>query len=353
MLARTDYMIHSLDDNLKMIEYNLHSPAGFAKNTVPWYQFLMTSVLKCKGNFGHFEANKISKRFALVIVHAMEEYEKMYKTTNTKALFIVFDGNPKLINIRPIMIDIFKQGRIAIKRTFSEMAKLIKVDDENRLFVDGSEISVVFNGTTGNAESYFRDDNWHSVIRPIEFSRAVKSPDMGQVLANFKKVQQYFTQTQNFLEEFNDFDSCLEMRKAMIGTFDLNDRNLALEVLQEPENFVLKSAFGEGGGHCLFDDDLKEKVRSWLNEWDQSRQERAQFVVMQKIRPPTHENWSVAGGGKMRQGQFVAEVGFFGTLLAVDGRVLSNDYIGTYVRNKLDSENEIGCGNVSSLIIED
>ena len=344
MLSRIDYMIDEHSDQLKMVEFNLHS-VGVVDNS-PLYDFLNGLNLKQSDNF---------LQVAKILGKAVDKYEQIYKTNSqTTILLVIFENDTDILCYRHIEIQLWKLGYSVKMRSIEQLGKLVMFD-EDRLLVEGSEISLVYFRTLPD-ERNFNVDNFESVIQPIELSRAIKLPDIGQVLISYKTFQQYFTQNEHVFEHFNDPTSCRQMREVLMDFYKIDDLKLVDEAIANPQNYVLKLSYGEAGAGCWFDVDLKLKLEEWKSNWDDSSNERCNFLLMKKINPPSFENVQVTNGYKWQRGQFNSEYGFYGALISVDDDIVFNDFIGNIVKGKAVGNND-AClhanGRLSSLIIDD
>ena len=351
MVARIDYMVDEPSDELKMVEFNLHSVGVHEISNL--YNFLLKTVL-IPNEAIDFKPSENYLQVAKLLGHGVDEYEKLYLTAKTTILFVTFANDLNILYYRHIEICLWKLGYTVKVRSLDQLGSLVKRDEiDNRLLIEGDEVSLVYFRTLPD-ETNFGDDNFESVIRPVELSRAIKVPDIGQVLISFKPFQQYFTQNGHVFERFNE--SCSEMRRVLMDLRPINDLNFVNQVLSKPQDYVLKLSYGEGGGGCLFGNDLKLKLEYWKDNWESSSFERSNFLLMKKILPPSIENIQVNQGYEWKRDLFNAEFGFYGGLISVDGKIITNNFIGSCVRSKRSQDNEVGLcasrGKLSSVIVE-
>ena len=350
-------MIDKMDNELKLVEYNLHSIGGVPSKVSQWYRFLFKTLKK---NFPiENEATQVEK-FASFIGRAVDEYEKMYETTNTLVVIVSLNNDLNMVDKRYVEIALRQLGYQTKLIDMADFCQKAKMDENNRrLLIQEIEVSVVYYRICPDEDFFSSDILFHSLIQPIEMSRSVKIPDIGQVLVNFKKVQQFLSSRKcgYFLKTLvYDDQKWQGIEKTFVETYDLHDSSIAKMALNHIDNFVLKLAFHEGGGTCLFNEDAKVKIEKWLCDWEGSLEERRQFVLMKKILPPSFENWEILPGYHYNKSKFTAEFGFFGGLLAVDGQIIANDNIGYNARCKDQSANESGIrdgnGRTSYLVVK-
>ena len=342
MLSRIDYMVDEPSDEMKMIEFNLLSVGVFDNSHC--HDFLLKNVFQ---NGAKFKQTQNFFKTANILGRAVDEYEKLYKTSGTWILLVMFDNDVDIMDYRRVEIELWKLGYSVKVRSLVQLRRsLVKHDGDddkvgNRLSVEGDEISLVYFRTLPD-ENNFSIGNFETVIRPIELSRAIKLPDVGQILISFKTFQQYFTQNEHVFERFvADSESCREMRQVLMDLHQVNDLDLVNQVLDKPQDYVLKLAYGEGGGGCFSGDDMKLKLEAWKANWEDSSNERSNFLLMKKIHSPSFENVEVTHGYKWKRDLFNPEYGFYGSLLSVDGKVIVNDVIGSAIRSKAVGTSDI------------
>ena len=98
--------------------------------------------------------------------------------------------------------------------------------------------------------------------------------------------------------------------------------------------YVLKPQ-REGGGNNLFGAELRDALRSM------GAAERAAYILMERIVPPTHPA-SLMRGGELDGGECACELGVFGVFLGDGQRTLLNEEAGHLLRVKLDGVDEGG-----------
>ena len=103
---------------------------------------------------------------------------------------------------------------------------------------------------------------------------------------------------------------------------------------EAPDMYVLKPQ-REGGGNNLFGAELRDALRSM------GAAERAAYILMERIVPPTHPA-SLMRGGELDGGECACELGVFGVFLGDGQRTLLNEEAGHLLRVKLDGVDEGG-----------
>lgn len=116
--------------------------------------------------------------------------------------------------------------------------------------------------------------------------------------------------------------------------------NAAVEMgISNPQRFVLKPQ-REGGCNNLYGADIKDFLKS-----EKSVQNRAAWILMDRIYPPVHRNYIVKyGNGNMNfeTKELVSELGIFGVIIGDDKNIVMNKQAGHMLRTKLSTDNEGG-----------
>lgn len=113
---------------------------------------------------------------------------------------------------------------------------------------------------------------------------AVKCPSVFQQLAGTKKVQQVLAEPSE-LERFLGDEDATRLRACFANLYGLDADGgadvdaIVARAIAQPGAFVLKPQ-REGGGNNLYGEELAEALRTY------SKEERASFILMERIRPP-------------------------------------------------------------------
>ena len=149
----------------------------------------------------------------------------------------------------------------------------------------------------------------------LERSRAIKVPTILSHLSTFKKVQQALSQPGQ-LHRFLSPDRAALIQSTFHPLYPLDGaaplgqwaQGLALDPSRAVDH-VLKPSL-EGGGHNVYGPAISGFLASIKRErW-------ADFVLMERIRPPTSEICNILlSGREIYQGPVVSELGVFGSVL--------------------------------------
>ena len=256
------------------------------------------------------------------------------------------------------------RGVRTFRRTFRELHSQLSSGPNERLILLGcGAIDVVYLRAGYQYQDYVATDldtrRCCDALRAtrifIERHRVAVNATVAQQLATSKRTQQYLSEAsaKKLLEydlsesEVQSLQSILaEMRPVGVHTADY------LREEGEVANWVLKNQ-GEGGGHCLFDEQILEQLQL-LSEDDY-----AAWTLMRRLRPVARNTPTAIirkGLGQETEG-LVSELGLFTAHLA--GKPLLQDqsdpaYLGYLVRSKPPGVTEggihSGFGVLDSLI---
>lgn len=175
----------------------------------------------------------------------------------------------------------------------------------------------------------------------VHNSSVISIPDLPGQLSGAKKIQQELTKPgrlkafglsdeeaavveATFVRQYAPEDSVAEQGSVLAWE----------DALAHPNKYVLKPQ-REGGGHNLYDEEL-QKALNRLNS-----DERAAYILMERIQPKTHKTFLVRGGEAM-EAEVVSEIGRFGVFLAKGDEILLNQDAGSLVRTKQKDVKEGG-----------
>lgn len=201
-----------------------------------------------------------------------------------------------------------------------------------------TEVSVVYFRAGYTPNDYAGEAEWEARLL-VERSLAVKCPSIGQHLAGTKKVQQVLAEPAQ-LARFMDAEQAAMLRSSFAGLYGLDEDGgdaveaAVAQAIDRPEAFVLKPQ-REGGGNNLYGDELREALRTM------SAQERASYILMQRIVPPTHAV-PLMRDGALDGGACISELGIYGVFLGDGRQVLLNKQTGHLLRTKLADVDEGG-----------
>lgn len=189
----------------------------------------------------------------------------------------------------------------------------------------------------------------------LEHSDAIVVPRVAVQLAGTKKVQQVLSDPK-VLGRYLDAGSARSLLDTFAGIYGPEEPVAARggplpawrAAIEEPGRFVLKPQ-REGGGNNFYDEDIPRVLAA------STVRERAGYVVMERIRPLTHDTVLVREGAA-RPATCVSEIGRFGVLLAERDTVAINQDVGYLVRTREQHLREggvsAGFGHLDSLQLD-
>jgi len=258
----------------------------------------------------------------------------------TAVLMVVQPTERNVIDQRGIEHALWREHAVPLVRMPLKQVLASGVLDgpQRRLRVDGVEVSVVYFRAGYTPNDFPSEAEW-SARTLIERSMAIKCPSVAQHLAGTKKVQQVLAQPAQ-LARFASDEQAAVLRSCFAGLYGLDeDGGEAVEAIVRkaraaPDDFVLKPQ-REGGGNNLYGEELRAALGAM------SPAERASFILMERIRPPT-SSVPLMRDGELDGGPCTCELGVYGVFLGDGRRVLLNQPAGHLLRVKLDGVNEGG-----------
>ena len=175
--------------------------------------------------------------------------------------------------------------------------------------------SVVYFRAGYTPDDYPGDAEWRARLL-VERSKAVKCPCLAQHLAGTKKVQQQLA-VPGELERFTaNAAEAAQLRACFAKLYGLEEggargaaavEEIVAEAVRAPDGFVLKPQ-REGGGNNLYGGELADALRAM------SPSERASYILMERIRPPSCP-MPLMRQGDLDGGGCTCELGVYGVVL--------------------------------------
>ncbi|CAJ1447127.1 unnamed protein product, partial [Effrenium voratum] len=202
------------------------------------------------------------------------------------------------------------------------------VREPKALLVDGYEVAV----------AYFRSGYWPQHFegawearRVVELSEAVKCPSAPAQLAGMKKVQELLCQSCELMKFLPEEKAQMVSRtfgQQFDPSCDSPETKQAVQAaMTNPGDWVLKPQV-EGSGELYFDEDIPRMLTS------RSQDQLAEFILMERVRPPCTPSAVLGPDGKVVLRSAVAELGIFGAFVAAGSQVKCNKAVGHLLRSK-------------------
>lgn len=321
---------------LKQIEINTISASfgGLASRTPAVHRHVLSVLNKTK-DAARILSNNPSKGLALGIAKAWE----LYGSAKALVLLVAQEKERNVFDQRAIENELLARNIHVIRRRFEDVAEKGTLDQDRKLFLDGQEIAVVY-FRDGYMPSQYNEQNWEARLL-LERSCAVKCPDIATQLAGTKKVQQELSRV-GVLEMLlpDQPEAVARLRATFAGQYSLDlgeegDQALA-EALAAPSRFVLKPQ-REGGGNNLYGEEMVQALKRLKDS-----EERASYILMEKIEPEPFGNCLLRPGCPVRVVPCVSELGIFGVYVRQGKTLVMNKHVGHLLRTKANEHADGG-----------
>ncbi|XP_017266719.1 glutathione synthetase [Kryptolebias marmoratus] len=339
-LNRSDYMLDQKEDktsSLKQIEINtIAASFGGLSSRTP---HVHRCVLKLAGRLEESRLildNNPAAGLAGAIIKAWE----LYGSERAAVMFLVEEVMINIFDHRFIENELRKRNVPTIRKQFDDVAKTGSLDQDKRLFVDGTEVAVVYFRTGYMPQNYISEESWEARLM-MERSLAAKCPDIHTHLVGTKKVQQVLARP-GVLERFFPAqpEVVQQIRATFTGLYTLDmgpegDRTEQM-ALAEPERFVLKPQ-REGGGNNLYGSDIIQVLNAV-----RGTPERTAYILMDKISPATVQNYLLRRDAVLKVSHCLSELGVFGVYVRQGREMLMNECVGHLLRTKSSEHSDGG-----------
>ncbi|CAL8260071.1 unnamed protein product [Gadus morhua 'NCC'] len=330
-INRSDYMLDESEVQgglLKLVEINTFAAGAFG--TSDTIAPLHRHVLRLAGLEG-LRSSVPDSNSTVRLASALQRAWELYARPQAAILFLVDDVEMIFFSHFKLINELRERGISSIRNNFEFVHKTGRLSSDDRLFVDGREVAVVF-FRDGYVPGHYTEESWATRLL-MERSRAIKCPDIATHLAGTKKVQQVLARP-GVLERFfpEQPQVVQQIRATFVGSYTLDqcpegDRAAAM-AMDSPDRYVLKPQ-REGGGHNFFDADL---VRV-LEEVGAGRG-RASYVLMERLRPRVERNVLLRRDTPPEPCDVVGELGVFGAYIRAEGEMVLNVVAGHVMRTK-------------------
>lgn len=331
-LNRSDYMLDQKADgssSLKQIEINTFAASfgGLSSRTPDVHRH----ILKVAGRLEESQSI-LDNNPAAGLAQAVAKAWELYGSDKAIVMFLVEDTQRNIFDQRYIENELWKRNIPTKRKRFENVCKTGKLDQDQRLFVDGEEVAVVYFRNGYMPQNYTSEQSWEARLL-MERSLAVKCPDIGTHLAGTKKVQQVLARP-GILERFFPEEPMVveQIRATFAGLYTLDmgpegDKTVEM-ALASPDQFVLKPQ-REGGGNNLYDSELSQVL-----EEVKGSTERMAYILMDKIHPAPVQNILLRRDGPLEVTSCLSELGAFGAYVRRGKDMVMNECVGHLLRTK-------------------
>ncbi|CAH1780470.1 unnamed protein product, partial [Owenia fusiformis] len=357
-LARSDYMVdydpestqsimgngadvncgpNDSNTRLRQVEYNTiaSSFAGLDTQVAKLHRYL-ASEMELEGVTDKLlETNPVGG-LASGIVKAWQ----LYGNEKAAVVFVLNASERNVYDQRWLEYAIYEQNsRIRVLRcTIQDMREAILTEDK-KLIIKEKEVGVVYFRSLYSPDSFTSDEDWETRLK-IERSMAIKCPNINLHLSGAKKIQQEVTKPGIVERYIKDPQAVQRIRATFAQQFSLEQNeegdNAVRLGIEKSDRFVLKPQ-REGGGNNLFGDDIKDLLSKIKDS-----NERTQYILMEKIRPPVFKNYAVRADESVALWDMVSELGIYGVIIGTSDGIIMNTECGHLVRTKTLGTNEGG-----------
>lgn len=356
LLMRSDFM----DDRhlgAKVIEFNgiAAGMAPFGQKATEFHQFIKNQWPQTY--FDGVEdplaipANNFAlEQMAYGIAAAAKQIQRDSNGQGQLTFLMVIQKNEDNVYDQHLLeLELQKHGLRTVRRTFDQLSTQLSTGDNQRLLLeDVGEIDVVYLRAGYQYVDYCAPQlnepiccQTLSDIRLfIEQHSVAVNATISQQLATSKSMQMILTLMSP--EEYGRWGLTLEeaflVKSVLADMKPINEEVIQwFDSISDKQAWVLKNQ-GEGGGHCIFGEDIAQKLVQLTHE------EYDAWALMQRLYPHEREKPVIAirDGKQTLVNDFVSEVGLFSVYF--DGKPVTEygGYAGYLIRSKPAGENEGG-----------
>ncbi|UJF20157.1 glutathione synthetase [Vibrio sp. SS-MA-C1-2] len=248
------------------------------------------------------------------------------------------------------------------RRTFKELYHKLSTGKQDRLLLEGvGSIDTVYLRAGYQYSDYFSEDIeeqkcCETLMKTrvfIEQHQVAVNATVGQQLATSKRIQLLLSSMK--MEQLVTIGLTEEEAikiQPLIGEMRQIDQNSVEFIKQQSaDDWVLKNQ-GEGGGHCVFNQDILPALQAM------SKSEYDSWALMRRLHPAprTHPTLLVRDGELTSVNDLISEIGIFTVHIAGEPAVAQQGYAGYLVRSKRVTTTEggvhSGLGVLDSLAVK-
>ncbi len=356
LLMRTDYM-DDREQGAKVIEFNGIAagmgPFGQRANELHDYmrrQWPDTYNTWVESPTAVPADNACLDQLALGIAIAAQEIRSHFGGEGQHTFLMVVQKNEDNVYDQHLLeVALQQRGVRTVRRTFDQLSTQLSTGENQRLILkDIGAVDVVYLRAGYQYSDYFAPELCEeeccetlSQTRVfIEQHHVAVNATVGQQLATSKTMQMLLTMmtardlTRWALSE----EEALLVKSVLADMLPVSTQTIAWFKADADKNaWVLKNQ-GEGGGHCVFGDDIVNKLASLKPE------DYDAWALMQRLYPHERERPTIAvrDGKQTLVDDLVSEIGLFTAYFNGVPVTEYNGYAGYLVRSKPAQENEGG-----------
>lgn len=371
LLMRTDYM----DDRelgAKVIEFNgiAAGMAPFGQRASELHRYLAEQWADATqpwqvNSQASYADNHGMEQLALGIATAAKQVRAHFSDEGKPLFLMVVQPNEDNVYDQHLLEqELQKQGVRTVRRTFAQLSHQLSSGENHRLMLDGiGGVDTVYL-RAGYQESDYCDPEIEEInccetlsqTRVfIEQHYVAMNATIGQQLATSKSMQMILTEmpAQQYLHWGLTLEEAMLVKSVLAEMKPVTAQTIEwFEQHADQNQWVLKNQ-GEGGGHCIFGEQISEKLHQLKpHEYDA-------WALMQRLYPHERETPTVAVRDAKQTivDDLISEIGLF--TAHYQGKPVTDfaGYAGYLIRSKPASENEGGIhsgkGILDSLMLVD
>ncbi|MDA0155783.1 glutathione synthase [Vibrio sp. Makdt] len=371
LLMRTDFM-DDRQHGAKVIEFNgiAAGMAPFGQRATEFHSFMQN---QWPNVYNHWledpsatpAENQGLTQLAYGIANAARQVKADFNEPDKPVFLMVVQKNEDNVYDQHLLeVELQKQGIRTVRRTFEQLSCQLSSGDNQRLLLkDIGAVDVVYLRAGYQYSDYWAPELNESVCCHtlsqtrlfMEQHHVAMNATISQQLATSKTMQMLLTMMP--AAEYAGWGLTLEEAE-LVKSVLADMKPITRESIEwfntqaDKQEWVLKNQ-GEGGGHCVFGDDISEQLRQLKPE------EYDAWALMQRLYPHERDVPTIAVRDTQQTlvTDLVSEVGLFTAYFKGEPVTELDGYAGYLIRSKPASENEGGIhsgkGILDSLVLID
>ncbi|MEZ9351512.1 glutathione synthase [Vibrio splendidus] len=371
LLMRTDFM-DDRQHGAKVIEFNgiAAGMAPFGQRATEFHSFMQNQWPETYKNWLEDQSatpaeNQGLTQLAYGIANAARQVKTDFKEQDKPVFLMVVQKNEDNVYDQHLLeVELQKQGVRTVRRTFEQLSCQLSSGDNQRLLLkDVGAVDVVYLRAGYQYSDYWAPELDESVCCHtlsqtrlfMEQHHVAMNATISQQLATSKTMQMLLTMMP--AAEYARWGLTLEEAE-LVKSVLADMKPITSESIEwfntqaDKQEWVLKNQ-GEGGGHCVFGDDISEQLSQLKPE------EYDAWTLMQRLYPHERDVPTIAVRDTQQTlvTDLVSEVGLFTAYYQGKPVTELDGYAGYLIRSKPASENEGGIhsgkGILDSLVLID
>ncbi|MGF1881311.1 glutathione synthase [Vibrio splendidus] len=356
LLMRTDFM-DDRQHGAKVIEFNgiAAGMAPFGQRATEFHSFMQNQWPETYKNWLEDQSatpaeNQGLTQLAYGIANAARQVKIDFKEQDKPVFLMVVQKNEDNVYDQHLLeVELQKQGVRTVRRTFEQLSCQLSSDDNQRLLLkDVGAVDVVYLRAGYQYSDYWAPELNESVCCHtlsqtrlfMEQHHVAMNATISQQLATSKTMQMLLTMMP--ASEYARWGLTLEEAE-LVKSVLADMKPITSESIEwfntqaDKQEWVLKNQ-GEGGGHCVFGDDISEQLSQLKPE------EYDAWALMQRLYPHERDVPTIAVRDTQQTlvTDLVSEVGLFTAYFKGEPVTELGGYAGYLIRSKPASENEGG-----------